>query len=219
MSTDRVIAVIPALNEQETIASVVTGLEHYVDEVVVVDDGSTDDTAEKASDAGATVVSHERNRGYDRSLADGFQMAADKQATIIVTFDADDQHCPEDIPAVLSPIQSDEAAVVIGKRPNPARITEALFAVYTRARFGVTDPLSGFKSYRTDVYRDVGHFSPYTSVGTHLMLEAHKRGYKIAEVDIQFEDRHDDSRFGQSLEANWKILCAMVRSIYRVGID
>lgn len=216
MSSERVIAVIPALNEGRTIASVVTGLEPYVDEVVVVDDGSTDDTAEKASDAGATVVSHGRNLGYDRSLADGVRVAADNQATIIVTFDADDQHCPEDIPAVLDPIQSGDAAVVIGRRPNPARITEALFAYYTRTRFGVTDPLSGFKAYRTSVYREVGHFSPYTSIGTHLMLEAHKRGHDITEVDIQFEDRDDDSRFGQSLEANWKIFRAMLRSIYRV---
>lgn len=213
MSQDRVVAVIPAWNEERTIGSVVSGVANYVDDIVVVDDGSTDATAEHARKAGALVYKHKTNMGYDRSIDDGFSMAADHGADIIFTFDADGQHHAEDIPKLVEPIVSGDVDVVVGHRPNKARISEWLFSVYTRSRLGVADPLCGFKAYRTEIYQNVGYFDTHSTIGTQLMLEAKKHGYTVDQRDIQLDTRDDESRFGQRLEANRKILQALLQLI------
>lgn len=211
---ERLTAVIPAWNEGNTIAGVVTDVAKYTDEVIVVDDCSTDRTGEKARQAGATVIQHETNRGYDESIEDGFSLAVEHGATIVFTFDADGQHIAEDVPRVVEPIRATRADVVVGQRPTKARLTERLFALYTSCRLSVADPLCGFKAYRTSLYRAVGHFDDRSTIGTKLLLEAKKRGYRIEQVPIQLDKREDESRFGQQLEANWKITKALGRLIW-----
>ena len=94
MTTSRE-AVIPAWNESATIAEVVKKTGAFVDRVIVVDDASTDDTAIKASLAGATVITHQESRGYLKSLKSGTQATS---AVVIVFLDADGEHDPKDIP-------------------------------------------------------------------------------------------------------------------------
>lgn len=213
MSEEKVAAVIPALDEGQTIQSVVAAVSKYVDEVVVVDDGSTDATSERAIEAGAVVHTHRTNQGYDRTIDDGFDIATGRGATIVVTLDADGQHNPEDIPNVLEPIRSGRADVVVGRRPAKARFSEMLYAAYTRARIGVADPLCGFKAYQTEVYREVGYFDTESTIGAQLMFEAIKRGFELKQVPIQLDKRDDQPRFGRRMEANWKILAALARLI------
>src|SRR5713101_5594916 len=93
MDRYRVGIVIPAFNESATIVSVVQSAGRYGG-AIVVDDGSTDNTAELAIHAGAVVVSHGRNRGYDAALNTGFKRAAELGTEIIITVDADGQHDP-----------------------------------------------------------------------------------------------------------------------------
>jgi glycosyltransferase involved in cell wall biosynthesis len=214
MNDEYIIAVIPALNEEGTISDVVANVLTHVDKVVVVDDGSADETASRAREAGAVVHRHETTRGYDQSIDDGFALAAKRGATVVFTFDADGQHHSEDIPKMIEPILSGEADVVVGQRPIKARISEKMFAAYTRRRLGVADPLCGFKVYRTEVYRDIGHFDTRSTIGTQLMVEAKKRRYNIQQRPVHLDEREDESRFGQQLEADWKILAAMMRLIW-----
>jgi glycosyltransferase involved in cell wall biosynthesis len=211
MSEHRVAAVVPALNEAETIGRVVRQLSAQVSDVVVVDDGSSDRTAAEAETEGATVVVHERNCGYGRSIEDGFACAIDRGAEIVLTFDADGQHDAADIPKVVAPIQAGRADVVVGRRPETARLTEYLFGWYTSQRLGVTDPLCGFKAYRSEIYGAVGYFEQFSTIGTQLLFEAAKRGYTITEVPISLNEREDESRFGQQFEANLKIALALSR--------
>ncbi|WP_277552410.1 glycosyltransferase family 2 protein [Halobaculum limi] len=111
-----VIAGIPAYNEADTIGPVVRQVKEYVDEVVVVDDGSSDLTAHNAKDGGATVISHEINQGYGGALKTLFKEAADRDVEHLVILDADDQHDPEDIPRLLSAQKEQNAQIVIGNR-------------------------------------------------------------------------------------------------------
>lgn len=212
MSEKSAVVVIPAYNEEKTIGGVVSGVRTHVDSALVINDGSTDNTASVARDAGATVITHNTNRGYDETLSDGFKHAAESDADIVVTFDADDQHRPEDIPRVIEPIQNEKAEIVVGRRPRPARAAERLFALYTEWRLGIDDPLSGFKAYDTGVYRDVGYFDRLSSIGTHLLVATAKLGYRIIQVDIGLETREDEPRFGH-LKANWVMLKALGRII------
>ncbi len=211
MGEHKVVMVIPALNEEDTIASVLANVKKYVDAVIVVDDGSADRTACYARGQGATVLSHNECCGYDKSIDDGFALAAQIGATILITFDADGQHHPQDIPMILEPITAGTADVVVGKRPYHARITEYIFALVGKLKAGIDDPLCGLKAYSVRVYNDVGHFDTVKSIGTQLMFEAKKRGYRIAQRDIALSRRRDEPRFGTRLKANWKILKAICK--------
>jgi len=109
--------VIAAFNEEKTIEGVVKGLkEEGFDNIVVVDDGSRDNTAEIAKKAGASVLRHIINRGQGAALQTGIDYALENDADIIVTFDADGQHDPKDVKKVIKPIINKEADVVFGSR-------------------------------------------------------------------------------------------------------
>ena len=214
MAKQKITAIIPALNEEETISNVIRGVKKYIDEVVLVDDASTDKTADIARREGAVVLSHDENKGYDKSIDDGFALASERGAVVILTFDADGQHNPEDIPLLINPILNGEADVVVGKRPYHARITEYLFALIAKIRANIDDPLCGFKAYHINVYKDVGYFDRISSIGSQLMFDAKNKGYTIIQKDITLNKRVDNSRFGRRIGSNWKILKVILKILY-----
>ena len=114
-------AVIPCLNEGVGVAALVMAARRYLPCVIVVDDGSTDDTAALAKAAGATVVRHERNRGKGASLRTGLSLAMAQGFEWTVTLDGDGQHAPEDLPVFLRGAEETGALLVIGNRMNDAR--------------------------------------------------------------------------------------------------
>ncbi len=214
MAEKKVIAVIPALNEEKTISKVIRGVKKYVDEIILVDDSSTDRTAIIAQKEGAIVFSHKKNKGYDKSIDNGFALAAKRGATIILTFDGDGQHNPEDIPKIIEPILNGDADVVVGKRPHYARIAEYLFAFVAKIRANIDDPLCGLKAYQINVYKDIGYFDRISSIGTQLIFNAKRRGYRVVQKNITLNERGDVPRFGRRVKANWKIFKAIVKMIY-----
>ena len=214
-SASRVVAVIPAFNEAKTIATVVAGVRTRVDDVIVVDDHSGDMTGEEAKRAGAIVVRNAANLGYDGSLNAGFAEAARRGAGIVLTFDADGEHDPADVPRLIAPIAEDRADIVAGQRPRLAGFAENIFAVYTRLRYGIADPLCGLKAYRRSVYDAVGQFDTVQSIGTELMIRGLHRNFRLALVPIALHRRADVSRFyARRLRANLKIL----RAAWRVSL-
>ena len=202
--------VIPAYNEAATIKEVVVAAADY-GTPIVVNDCSSDDTAALAEEAGAVVVTHKTNRGYDGALNSGFIKADELGCQYIVTLDADGQHNPKLIARFIEKLDGG-ADVVLGVRSNKPRISEHAFAVLTRARFGIKDPLCGMKGYKAGVYHALGHFDTYRSIGTELMLFAAKRDYNIVQVPFKVGTRQDAPRFGSMVKANIKILRAMVKS-------
>ena len=211
MDRSRVAIVIPALNESLTIASVVEAVSQY-GTAIVVDDGSTDGTALLALRAGALVVSHKKNRGYDAALNTGFEKAATSGMGIIITMDADGQHDPSLIQRFIDAIDSG-ADVVAGIRNRRQRMAEHIFAWYTRLRFDLRDPLCGMKAYRIDVYTKLGYFDSYGSVGTQLIIFAAMRNFRVEQIQLNIRKRQGSSRFGQVISGNLKILRAMLLSV------
>lgn len=213
MSAGSVIAVVPAFNESKTVYDVVAGLLTKVSKVIVVDDGSADNTREQAERAGAVVLSNTGAKGYDGALNTGFAEAARLGAGIILSFDADGEHASEDVPRVLEPIISGKADVSLGQRPHITHLGEKIYALYTRLRWGIRDPLCGFKAYSAEAYRAVGHFDTVQSIGTELMLCAASRGFRLAFVPIELRERKDDSSrfYSRAFRANIKIIRAMLR--------
>ena len=212
MDKYRVGIVIPALNESATIAAIVDAVGKY-GVPIVVDDGSTDNTGELAVHSGAIVVAHEENLGYDAALNSGFDKAAEIGTAIIITIDADGQHDPSLLQKFIDAIDTG-VDVVVGIRSHRQRFAEHLFAWYTGLRFGLNDPLCGMKAYRTNVYRALGHFDSYGSIGTELLLFAVKKGYQVGQIEFDVRERKGQSRFGQLVEGNYKIIRAMMLSFW-----
>ncbi len=112
----KVVAVLPALNEEKYITKVINDVKNIVDEVIVVCDGSEDNTAEKAREVGAIVLEHLVNRGQGAALRTGTEFALDSGADIIVHYDSDGQFIPDDIKRVINPILEGDAEIVFGSR-------------------------------------------------------------------------------------------------------
>lgn len=195
------IAAIPAYNEGATISDVVTGARQYVDEVIVVDDGSKDDTVEQARRSGATVVEHETNRGYGAALQTVFATAARRNAEQLVTLDGDEQHDPNDIPKLLREHRESGANVVIGSRfdddvelhvPAYRRLGLMLINILTNLSFGivrpgswVSDTQSGYRVFDKQAIRSLAtdnSLGDGMSASTDILYHANHRNYAIEEV-------------------------------------
>jgi glycosyltransferase involved in cell wall biosynthesis len=188
------IAIIPAFNEERFIGSVVLRAKKYVDTVMVVDDGSTDMTAEIAQIAGAVVVPMDCNRGKGAALNYGFQKARELGAHAVVLLDADGQHRPEDIPAVMAPIQEERADIVVGSRyldrssrvPWARILGHRFFNSFTNWLTGthVTDSQSGFRAFSNKALQQISFESNDFTVESEMQFLAQKKDLKIIDVPI-----------------------------------
>lgn len=196
------IAVIAAHNENRFIGSVVLQTRRYVDQVIVVDDGSTDDTACVAEEAGAEVVRHVHNRGKAEAVNTGLTHARQKHASIVVLIDGDGQHNPHDIPGLLAPIQNDEVDLVVGSRflgtrsriPRWRIFGQHALTLATNVASGVTltDSQSGFRALSNAAlqamrFRPKGGFSLESEM--QFLIQQH--GLRVKEVPVRmlYEER------------------------------
>lgn len=211
MPAPQAAVVIPAFNEVATIAWVVRAvLCHGL--VIVVDDGSGDATAAEATRAGAMVVRHERNCGYDAALDSGLQAALEHGAAWAVTLDADGQHDPQDLCRMLELLRGG-TELVLGCREHAHRWSEALFNAWARVCYGVPDILCGFKGYSAGLILAAGLGGMGRSIGTGLALWGLRHKVKTGLVAVQISPRQGRSRLGSSLRANGLILRALLAAL------
>lgn len=209
----RLAAVIPALNEARSIEGVVRQLSLSA-MVIVVDDGSTDDTAALARSAGAQVISHQSNRGYDAALETGLRTARELGCSFAVTMDADGQHDPN-LLELFSNVLKGGANLVVGHRDATQRWSEALFCLFGRAVWGLNDPLCGMKGYRLSILDNVTALNTYRSIGTELSLRLIECGVQATQVKIKTRKRDGISRFGVGIIANMRICKALWLGLIR----
>jgi len=116
ISKPEVVVAIPCFNTERFVGDVVSRARKYVDQVIVIDDGSQDNTAVAAKTAGALVINHRVNRGYGEAVKSCFEAAKANAADVLVILDGDGQHNPDNLPQILAPILNGEADLVIGSR-------------------------------------------------------------------------------------------------------
>jgi len=190
------VAVIPAYNEEKTIAKVIVSCQRYVDKVIVCDDGSEDMTAEIAQKLGAEVIRYERNMGYGEAMRSLFKKARELDAEVMIVLDADDQHDPSQIPSVMAPILKGDADIVVGTRFVEGNKTPGYRATGIRVITDITDMLSGlelndaqcgFRAYSRTAFSKIMPSEMGMGVSTEILLKAADLGLKVVEVPVSVE--------------------------------
>jgi hypothetical protein len=202
-----IMIVIPAYNEAENLRYLLPKIPATIDGLqiglLVIDDGSTDQTKQIVQEHGHMIVSNMINRGGGAALRLGYDILKEAGGNICVTMDADGQHQPEEIETLVLPIIKDENDVVIGSRvlgarekDNPIRIAGVhIFSAIISALLGkkITDPSSGFRAFKIDRLKNIAlHEDQYHT--SELIIDAVKKGLRIKEVPITILKR----KFGKS---------------------
>ena len=182
---------LPAYNEEVSIASMIILSENYADEVIVVDDGSNDRTAQIAEKTNATVIRHEKNKGKGAALKTGFDYVKNKDFDILVTIDADGQHNPEDLYNMYPPIENGEADVVIAARdfndmPRGRKFGNTVMNYITYIFQGkmVKDSQSGLRAFSRKAAQMITLNSPQYGVSSEIIGEIERKNLKLKEVPM-----------------------------------
>jgi glycosyltransferase involved in cell wall biosynthesis len=224
MSAPRVLVIVPAHNEEESLPVTLDELRCKAPglDVLVVDDGSRDRTAQVARDRGVPVASHAVNLGVGGALQTGFRWALRHGYDVGVQLDADGQHDPACLEALLEPVLRGACDVSIGSRyvarsgyraPLARRLGMMLFSSVVRLTVGqrITDTTSGFRAYDREVMEICQHDFPKDFPDAPLLIDLARRGFRLAEVPVEMRTREAGRSFytlGKSLYYPYKNMLA-----------
>lgn len=209
----RTLVAIPVFNEEKYVTSVLTRVRDYASDILVIDDGSTDQTPMLLARQPVDVIRHARNRGYGRSLRDAFRWANCYGYEWVITMDCDEQHEPASLPVFQDAMGRDQADIISGSRylggercgdPPPAdrrainaRITEL---VNERLGLGITDAFCGFKAYRVSAIRKLELSENGYAFPLQFWVQAAARGLRVSEVPIRLIYNDPNRSFGGPLD-------------------
>lgn len=221
----KIIVCIPAYNEEKNIANIVKRARNYADEVIVCDDGSSDNTSSLAKLEGAIVINHTKNSGYGKTIRTLFQVALERNADIIVTIDSDGQHDPEQIPTVIEPMLKSGIDIVIGSRfieskDNPQVPLYRSFGIKTITKFtkqasfkNLTDAQSGFRGYTRHALEALSLNEDGMQISTEILLSAKSKKLSITEVPITINYDVDKSSRHNFLSHGISVLFSVIQFI------
>ncbi len=215
-----VVVGIPAYNEESGIGSTVLGVKRWADDVVVVDDGSTDRTPQIAEQADVTVLRHERNRGKGAAVRTLFDHARQVECDALVLLDADGQHDPADVPSLAEPVVDGDADMVIGSRyladdpddetPAYRRVGQVLLDYCTSRVTGgeeLTDTQSGYRAFSPEALETLSLTTDGMGVESEMIDSATSEDLTIAEraIDARYDElegqTHNPVRHGLAVLA------------------
>lgn len=221
----KVIAAMPAFNEEKFIAKTILGCKPYVDEVVVVNDGSSDATAMIATACGAKVVYHNKNMGYGAAIRTCFETAKGMKARAMVIIDSDGQHDPEEIKKVLEPVLAERADVSIGSRfleghkeeniPFYRTVGMKVLDIATNQGGGMkfSDTQSGFRAYSNLAVNKIKIGNAGMSAGSEILLQVKDHGLKVEEVPITCRYDIEDTSTHNPVVHGVKVLVGVITEI------
>jgi len=190
----KICVLIPSYNESRTIGSLVERVKAKGLNVVVVDDGSADPTAEVAKQSGAYVLRHEQNKGKGASLKEGFRYILKEDYEAVITMDGDNQHSPEDIPKFIKEAANSNLDMIVGNRMSSSKdmplirwITNHLMSslISIICWRNIPDSQCGLRLIKKNVLEKLNPISSNYEIESETIIEAHHKGFKIKSIPIQ----------------------------------
>ncbi|MGB9842131.1 MAG: glycosyltransferase family 2 protein [Candidatus Bathyarchaeales archaeon] len=223
--------VIPVFNEALTVGNIIERLKAVMQssgfryELIVVDDCSTDNSLAASKRHGVKVFSLKEHAGKGCALRTGFARA---RGSIIATIDSDGSHRPEELPRLLAPILQNRADLVIGSRYLSQKFSAArkfnvagvrLFNFLIKLLIGasVSDSQSGYRAMKAEILKDISLKSREYEIESEMLVKIAKRGFRIMEVPITFEQRTYGTSNLDPLVDGLKILLSIVFSFMKDG--
>jgi glycosyltransferase involved in cell wall biosynthesis len=228
----KIVAGMPAFNESKYLGSLLLKTRQYVDEVFIVDDGSSDDTVKVAELAGAGVVRHETNKGYGAAIQSIIAEAKRRDADVLVILDADAQHDPKEIPAMIQPVLENRADFVIGTRrkeekkiPFYRRIGQKviLSSVKILSDDNLTDSECGFRVFSRKAMNTMELRENGMAISAETVAEASRKGLVTLQVPVSVTYNEDSStlnpvRHGVSVLARIVSMISEQRPLFFFGL-
>jgi glycosyltransferase involved in cell wall biosynthesis len=191
---EKIAAVIPAYNEEKHIGDVVRRTRQMLDNVLVVDDGSGDKTAERARDAGADVIVHEQNRGKGETIKTGLRHWLDRHFDFVIILDADGQHRPEEIDRfIAAAVSADEPKLILGNRMNDISSMPLVRRIVNRwmsgrisalCGQGIPDTQCGFRMLHRELIPELLGGAARFDYETEMLIVASRKGFRVDSVPI-----------------------------------
>jgi glycosyltransferase involved in cell wall biosynthesis len=226
---EKILVVIPAFNEEEQIATVIQQVKQQVPEaqIMVVNDGSSDRTEQKALACGAKVLSHPFNMGYGVALQTGYKYARKYGFDYVLQMDGDGQHDPQFLRTLLAEVQGGKVDVVIGSRflgggeyhvPLLRRMGMLLFGFIASRLSGqkITDPTSGYQALGRrgiEFYTRDAFPADYPDADVLVML--HRAGLRMREVPVAMRPNSN----GRSMHSGWKPLYYIYKMLFSISLN
>ena len=221
---DKICILIPAYNAQGTLGSVLKKIEPLKSDIIVVDDGSSDETKRLALENGVQLLEHSLNLGKGAALRTGFQYILQRDCRVVITLDADGQHDPAEIPFLLKIFQSVKPDILIasramefGKMTFLRRFWNRLGvkAVSRLCHSDITDSQSGFRLIRTEVLKAVDLTTSRFETELELLIKACKKGFSVLCVPISTPriDGTGSTHFRPVVDT-WRVCMLFLRSLF-----
>lgn len=227
----RVVAVIPSFNVERTLGDVIDGIKNIVDEIIVVNDGSSDSTRRVAEDRRVKIVDHGKNMGLGFALRTGFREALKENFDAVITIDGDGQHGIEDISNIVQLYRKKRIPVIIGSRlknkegwkdfPKARLIGNLLMTFLTNAacrKKVTTDSQSGLRLIEREVLKRLNLKSKSMEISSEIILEINRNGFQILEVPIKAiykEERSNYKIIWDSLRILVLIISYLFKAFFR----
>jgi len=201
--------IIPTFNESKAIGEVIRQIKKFELPVLVIDDGSRDNTSEVALQEGAIVIKNENNLGKGASLIKGFKYALDNGFEGVITMDGDGQHSPEDIPVFLKTISETACGIVIGNRMSSTKNMPFIRLLTNRfmswlissiSEQNIPDSQCGFRLIKCDVLKQINLCTAKYETESEVLLKSSRKGFKICSVPINTIYRGEKSQISPTVD-------------------
>jgi len=186
-------AVLPVYNEAKSIKELIIGIKKYISDIVVIDDGSIDDTLRIVQDCSAAIIRNPKNLGKGASLAKGFEYALKNNFDGVITMDGDGQHAPSDIPRFLDMAKSSSCHMIVGNRMTDLRCMPLMriftnkllsYVISLLVRQSIPDTQCGFRLITRPVLEKVTTLTNNYEAESEILIKAARAGFKIDSVSI-----------------------------------
>lgn len=218
----KICILIPAYNEEKAIGGLVKAVKKYGCDVLVLNDGSTDMTAQIAKNSGAIVLNFKNNRGKGKVLKDGFEYTVNNNYDAVITMDADGQHLPSDLPNFTGIALPQNIGVVTGNRmKNPENMPLLRFGtnifmsvvISIVCRQTIPDTQCGFRLIRCDLLKKIRLISSNYEIESELLIKASKNGFKIRSVPVKSVYAGQASQINPVVDT-WRFFIMLFRVIF-----